>query len=36
MTPQILRRKDDEVAEAFGRYALIAYADIGELLKNHI
>jgi len=27
---------NDEVAEAFGRYALIAYSDIGDLLKEHI
>lgn len=27
---------NDEVAEAFGRYALIGYADIDELLKDYI
>jgi len=27
---------NDEVAEAFGRYALIAYSDIADLLKEHI
>ena len=27
---------NDEVAEAFGRYALIAYSDIVDLLKERI